>query len=712
MTGTRPAFLLAFPPMLKLTPAAILGEGGLLSRLIPDYEARAPQVQMAEHIERALQERRPLLCEAGTGTGKTLAYLVPALLSGGRVVVSTGTRHLQDQLFHKDLPLLRACLPVPFTAVRLKGIANYLCQRRFEEAEQTRRQRSLPLLEDDPDLFPFPRAAERRPAHERGHAARTFATISAWRERTETGDRAELSGLGDDSADWLEVSATSETRLGGRCAYFERCFVTRARRAALKAELIVVNHHLLCADLAVRAIFPDARLLPPYDALICDEAHSLEDVATEYFGVTVSTPRIHALLRDLRRAIAEGELGREAEGPAMHIERQVERLFTAIRRRALSGQKSDATRIGLLGEHLEGDPAQAALSLDTDLELAQRMLSESDAETAAQLLRRAQALRDDLALIMDGAQRPGGKYVFWLESRDSGIPGRGAIFLRASPIDIAGTLRERLYADCPAVIMTSATLAPGGDFEFARTRLGLPEAEALRLPSPFDYQRQAMLYLPDDLPEPAHPGFLRAALSRIAELIALTEGRAFLLFTSHQRMRQAHQALAPFLQKRHLVLIQGEAPKHLLVERFAAAGAENGAVLFATASFWEGVDVIGDALRLVVIDKLPFLPPDDPLLIARAKRLEEDGLDPFACYQVPRAAVALAQGFGRLIRHRGDRGIVALLDRRAGRRGYGERVLSGLPPTCPRLTDFADVARLWRRLCPTPAGADSLPQTG
>jgi ATP-dependent DNA helicase DinG len=634
------------------TAAEILGPGGILARAIPDYEPRAAQVQMAERVADALARRRPLLVEAGTGTGKTLAYLVPAIASGLKVVISTGTKNLQEQIFKKDIPLLAEHLPQQFTAACMKGIANYLCLRRFGEhvAHEAARSRE-------------------------GTLEPTLAAIRLWAGTTPSGDRAELPELGDDSPVWREVSPTQETRLGQRCPYFERCFVTQARRRAHAADVIIVNHHLFFADLALRASWPEARLLPAYEAVIFDEAHQLEDIATDYFGVGVSTLRLGALGRDLARAVGQGNAPERLAATGAHFELRADAMFEALRRRLARG---DRATVDAATWH--GEPEHKAHALDTALEELEAGLGAIHGDTmadggeeAAALARRARAIRNDLALIVDGAQKHDRKHVFWAEQR-----GR-TLLLHASPVDVSAIVREQLIGTVEAAIFTSATLTAGGSFDFVRARLGLESAMEARLPSPFDYARQALLYLPRDLPEPSHADFPVAAAERMRELLQLSDGRAFLLFTSHKQMQRVHQLLAPRLSQP--VLLQGDKPKHLLVEEFKRLG---NAVLFATASFWEGVDVVGDALSLVVIDKLPFAPPDDPLVAARAARLADEGRDGFADYHVPRAALALAQGFGRLIRHRGDRGVVALLDRRAVTRGYGRRVLAGLPADCPR----------------------------
>ncbi|HEX4458228.1 MAG TPA: ATP-dependent DNA helicase, partial [Polyangia bacterium] len=595
--------------------ADILGAGGLLARAIPSYEPRASQVHMAERVVEALEQRRALLVEAGTGTGKTLAYLVPAIASGLKIVVSTGTKNLQEQIFKKDIPLLQAHLPRDFTAANIKGVSNYLCLRRFNE--HTARQASLAID---------------------GRLESTLDAIRTWAQSTEAGDRAELPDLADDSPAWRDVSPTQETRLGPRCPYFERCFVTQARRRAHAADIIIVNHHLFFADLALRSLWPQAQLLPPYEAVIFDEAHQLEDIATDYFGVGVSSLRLMALTRDLSRAVAQSNVPDQLGATSVHVDMCAEALFDELRRR-LAGR---GERVSVDGATWEGATERAAHALDNALEELESALAAARAEAshdsgeeARALGRRARSVRDDLALLVEGAQKHDRRHVFWAEQR-----GR-TILLHASPVDVSDVFRERLLGQVETAVFTSATLTAGGSFDFVRARLGLESALEARLPSPFDYARQALLYVPRDLPEPADAQFAQAAAARMRELIDITDGRAFLLFTSHRMMQRVHAILAPTL--RQPVLLQGEQPKHLLVEAFKR---QLGSVLFATASFWEGVDVVGEALSLVVIDKLPFAPPDDPLIAARAAQLVEQERDPFLDYHVPRAALALAQGFG------------------------------------------------------------------
>jgi ATP-dependent DNA helicase DinG len=643
-----------------ITIGEILGPGGALARSIPGYEVRPGQLDMAEQVADALRTRRPLMVEAGTGTGKTLAYLVPAVLSGLKVVISTGTKNLQEQIFRKDIPLLQRELS--FKAACMKGISNYLCLRRFSEYSAN----SALGISGEPDV--------------------SLDSIRDWARITESGDRAELPDLADDAPIWREISATPETRLGPGCPHFERCFVTQARRRAQGAEIVIVNHHLFFADLSLRAAWPNAQLLPKYEAVIFDEAHQLEDVATDYFGVGVSTLRLGALIRDCERAVSQGNAPHKLDLTLGHVEARARILFDELRLRLKRDEKSP-----IHAEIWRGPPEKAAHALDTALEELEAALGGAHdcadgGEVADSLANRARSIRDDLSTLVDGAQKHDRKHVFWAETRGK------SVLLHASPVDVSNIVRQHVLGAVDTAIFTSATLTAAGNFDFVRARLGLDSALEARLASPFDYSEQALLYLPRDLPAPADDGFAEKAAERMFELVQITDGRAFLLFTSYRQLERVHRLLAPRLKQP--VLVQGEKPKHLLVEEFKR---KVGSVLFATASFWEGVDVVGEALSLVVIDKLPFAPPDDPIVAARSARLEDEGQDPFHTYQIPRAALALAQGFGRLIRHRGDRGIVALLDRRAVTKPYGRRVLAGLPSDCPRTGSLDDVRQFWTR---------------
>ncbi|NVB77537.1 MAG: ATP-dependent DNA helicase [Kofleriaceae bacterium] len=649
----------------------LLAPGGGLARAIPHYEDRAEQRAMSRAVGKALDENRPLIVEAGTGTGKTLAYLIPALQSGKRVVVSTGTRALQDQIARHDIPLLRTILARPFNAVVLKGVANYVCRRRLAETVS------------------------------RSGVNEQLTALVDWSETSQTGDRAEVEWLAESAPLWTEVTTTPDARIGPRCPYFERCFVTQARRLAEKAELILVNHHLYFADRALRAAHPGARVLPEHDAVIFDEAHQLEDVATEHFGARVSTHKLALLVRDAHLALARMPLwtGRDAVDTIQAVERAGIALFSAVRG-ALIGPDGD-TRVPLPeGLFDQPDRQNAWFKLDTALEdLARTAEAESepppdeeptdDAGARASLnglARRARELRDDLAMIAEQRQR---SHVYWGEARPTGT------MLTASPIEVSELVRRHIISSGPTPIFTSATLAAAGDFSYQRKRLGLDEADELLVPSPFDYARQAMLYVPRDLPAPsADDAFSAATATRTLELLKITGGRAFLLFTSHRALRDAATRLAGMPYPR---LVQGDAPRAALVDRFRATP---GAVLLGTSSFWEGVDVPGDALSLVIIDKLPFSPHTDPLIAARMQACAEAHLDPFQTIQLPAAAIALKQGFGRLIRRRDDRGIVAILDSRIVTRTYGRTFLDTLPAGLPRTSAIEQIKRWWA----SPAG--------
>jgi len=696
---------LAAPP----APPDLLAPGGGLAQAMPDYEDRVEQRTMSAAVARAIADNRPLIVEAGTGTGKTLAYLIPALQSGKRVVVSTGTRALQDQIARHDIPLLRSIIARPFSAVVLKGVANYVCRRKLGELASRGATRELATIRlpgvasagaaDDTagargGTGPHGGSSRVRASRAGEREEVSVAALVDWAEHTETGDRAEVEWLAESAPLWSEVTTTPDARIGPRCPYFERCFVTQARRLAENAQLILVNHHLYLADRALRAASPGARVLPDHDAVIFDEAHQLEDVATEHFGARISTPKLAELVRDAHLALSQMPLwtGRAGVDVIQTVERAGLGLFSQVRA-ALIGL-DDTGRVPLpdgLFDH--PDRQQAWFKLDSALEeLARAAEAESEpppddepdteAGTRASLTslaRRARELRDDLAMIAEQRQRT---HVYWGEVRATGT------FLTASPIDVADLVRRHVVRAGPTPIFTSATLAAAGDFGYARARLGLDEADELLVPSPFDYERQAMLYVPRDLP-PVTDGFSPAAAERTRELLAITHGRAFLLFTSHRALREAASRLGDLPYPR---LVQGEAPRATLIDRFRATP---NAILLGTASFWEGVDVPGDALSLVVIDKLPFAPHIDPLIAARMRACAETGRDPFDTIQLPAAAIALKQGFGRLIRRRDDRGIVAILDGRIVTRTYGRVFLDTLPTGLPRTSAIEQVRRWW-----------------
>lgn len=613
----------------------LLGPKGPLSRGVPGYEHRPGQIRMARAVQDALAHDGVVLIEAGTGTGKTWAYLVPAALSGRRVLVSTGTRALQDQIMEKDLPALERHLGLDIDAACVKGLGNYLCRRRFEELT-----RSADAMQ--------PRFA------------RTLPLLRSWVEATDSGDRAELGAIAEQDPIWSRVVSGSDTRIGARCDYYDQCFVTRVRRRAEEAQLVVTNHHLFFADLALRDT-GFASVLPDYDAVIFDEAHQLEDTATLFFGSRLSTGMIERLVRDARLSLG-GESGTRAHAA---------RLLDAVLHQA-------STFFGALPANPNGGraPLPPEAVPEKDLFALDNVLAELAAschnrkpprEQILQIARRAEHLREALGSLHSPGQ------VSWSQGT-----GRSAS-VGSSPIDVGPLLRERLHERVPCIVLTSATLTTGGDFAFVKRRLGMDsEVSEEVVESPFHYEMQAALYVPDHLPDPRASEFPDAAAKEILELIRMTGGGAFVLCTSLRMMRILAKRVGDELDYEWFV--QGDAPKQTLLDRFRDQG---DAVLFATASFWEGVDVPGSALRLVIIDKLPFEVPSDPIVAARCRRIDEAGESSFMRYLVPAAALSLKQGFGRLIRTTQDRGVVAILDSRIRSRGYGKVFLRSLPPARP-----------------------------
>jgi ATP-dependent DNA helicase DinG len=638
---------------------------GPLARVLPGYEERHEQLAMAMAVARAIRDQDKLLAEAGTGTGKTLAYLVPAVLSGKRVVISTATKNLQDQLMAQDIPLVARALGTAVDAQLMKGRSNYLCLAR------------LLRVGAHPELPQTGRTAE-------------LEGVVAWAERTTTGDRAELEGLADDSPLWRDLSVTSEQCTGRACAQFERCFVTQMRRAAQASQICVVNHHLYFADLAVRSRRRDdaTALLPGHDIVIFDEAHELEDIGAQHFGVSVSERRFADLADELCHP--SRRLGKRAEQLGRELVSEARRLFDRL--------PFAAARQALGRKDVAGELRAQHAALDDALHAIEAELGSAEGEEAPALARRAVALADELRIVLDVPERPSPDddlppyddeddaraaptYVHYTETQ-----GQRRVLV-ARPVEV-GSLFAHVFADMPALFV-SATLSVGKSFAFARQRLGLDEVRELVVDSPFDFARQAAVYLPTDLPSPEAPAFLEAAAERAADLAEASGGGAFVLCTSHRALSIMRARIAA---RGMTVLTQGEAPKGVLLERFRDHG---DAVLVATMSFWQGVDVPGRALRLVVIDKLPFASPTDPLVAARIEHLKARGRDAFGTYQLPQAILLLRQGFGRLIRRRDDRGVVAILDRRLHERRYGAQVLASLPPS-PRLDDVAAVGMFIR----------------
>ena len=618
--------------------AEALADDGALARAMPAFEPRPGQRRMAAAAAHVLETGGVLLAEAGTGTGKTLAYLVPAILSGQRVLISTGTKNLQDQIFYKDLPDLRHALGVDFRATYMKGRGNYLCLHRFATRRAEAAASLLPLAERS-----------------------VLDQLAAWADQTETGDRAEIEDLPDNLAVWNDVAATSENCIGTECPAYQECFVTTMRQRAAESDVVIVNHHLLCADAAVRQS-AYGEVIPACTVAVIDEAHQLEDVATQYFGIAVSNHRLDELYHDGRRLVA-GDAPPAVELEEASVLELLDRLdrvrsdahlFFGSLAPAAGGERSRVTADTLSAV---AEPARRLGRSLGDLAGAlSRLAGPSGSTDLAALGRRADEIRTELAFLLAAGDAA---YVYFVERR-----GRG-VFLRAAPIDVSSIIRELLIERMESTVLTSATLTVDASFAYLRGRLGIADATELRLPSEFDYREQAILYLPREMPPPRHPGFTAAVAREVTALLRITAGRAFVLFTSYANLRDVHARLDPTLP--YPLLVQGTSPRSVLLREFRAT---RNAVLLATSSFWQGVDVAGDALSCVVIDKLPFASPGDPLTAARMEQIDADGGNPFSDYQMPLAILTLLQGLGRLLRHRTDRGVLALLDPRLRTKGY------------------------------------------
>jgi len=626
--------------------------GGLLSRSTLLYEFRRGQLEMAQAVERALDENRHLIVEAGTGTGKTLAYLLPALRSGRRVIISTGTKNLQEQLFFKDIPFLESLLG-PLRVCYMKGRANYVCRHKLYAL------RSQPILSGLEEISQY-------------HA------IAEWEKTTETGDRAEIDDLPETSQLWAKLDARSDACLGQSCPDYERCFITEMRRRAAESDVIIVNHHLFFADLAIKqqaGAAPDAGVLPEAGIVIFDEAHELEDVASSYFGISLSNIRFEELARDLETMLRAKQALNSSITSAAQTARERARMFFAALPRGSANRSGGDGRIPFLNreEFLE---AQGDLYLGL-LNALHRLEGELErvrgVEEAPPLRKRAADIREQLKFLLEANER---NTVFWLERRGGRGHGSAPVtYLQATPIDVSELLGELLFENFPSIVLTSATLTVQGGFAHIRKRLGMNDARELVVPSHFRYGEQALLYLPPDMPDPRDANFQEEAAKRIRRMLDITHGRAFCLFTSYQQMHDLYERL--LVEVGYPLLLQGTAPRKALLEEFRETPS---AVLFGTSSFWQGVDVQGEALSCVIVDRLPFAVPTDPVVQARMRAIEEGGGNPFFEYQVPSAVITLKQGFGRLIRSLEDRGVLMLLDPRIQRQRYGRVFIESLPP--------------------------------
>lgn len=634
----------------------IFGNEGLFAQYLGGYEHRAGQIKMAEAVLRAFEDKKHLIVEAGTGTGKTLAYLVPAIAAAlgknKRVIISTGTKNLQEQLMEKDIPFLQKVLPKKFSAAYMKGRSNYACLYRIKKAE------SQPILEglDEMDYFD---------------------EVRHWSRETETGDRAELTTLPENISFWSRINAKSETCLGQKCPDFEPCFITRMRERADEADIVIVNHHLFFADLNVRGN-QYGKVLPDYGAVIFDEAHLIEDIAADYFGFQVSSFQIDELVRDADLLpITDAMVVRDITKLGAKIVGLADQFwirFTQTRNQEgrfplLPGSFAHKNRSG----EIEPTPlGEAYFALDSALERLETgvdVYAEKMTE-AENLLKRVRQTRFDLDFICTQSEK---NYVYWLEKR-----GRG-MFLRASPIDVSGLLQDKLFDKTETVVLTSATLSSNGKFDFIKDRLGLDDpkkTETLLAPSAFDYQKQAIIYIPKAMPDPRAPEFNQVAAGEIVKLLNITKGHAFVLCTSIYAMNALYELVS--MRVNFPCLVQGSMSKAGLLERFKAT---KNAVLFATSSFWQGVDVRGRQLSCVIIDKLPFAVPSDPVVAARTRFIDENGGKSFFDYSVPQAVISLKQGIGRLIRSKTDRGVIALLDTRLRTKSYGRDFINSLPKT-------------------------------
>ncbi len=618
------------------------GPEGLLAQSVKHFEFRASQLKMADAVLDCFSGDLPLMVEAGTGTGKTWAYLVPAILSGKKVIVSTGTKTLQDQIFDQDIPFLKRLVFPRLQAICIKGRRNYLCRRRFKDFSY------------QPTLW-------------NREEAKLWRRFQNWAVRTATGDRADVTWLPDQFHTWNEVCSASEHCLGQHCEEYSRCFITRLRFEASRAQLLVVNHHLFFADLALRNR-SGAEAIPEHDAVIFDEAHQLEDIIGQYFGVQFGTSGLADLIRDLQRDLRKDAKTPEKFQAARNIAQQLEVLNRTLHQ-SLAGPRGAPGRFPLDIRKSGNDLVPACRQIIHALEQLAPLVEPAEGRPPSfeSLYRRVPELAEAARQIL---QQDDDSLVYWCEVSQQ------AASMRGTPIEVASIFRDRVLAAGKPVVLTSATLSVGGTFDFLRQSLGLPaESGKLLLPSPFDFARQAVLYIPARFPAPNDPQFCAEMAAEAFDILKKTQGRALFLFTSYRNMHDVHQRLRDRLP--YPLLVQGQKPKRALLAEFRE---KIDSVLFATNSFWQGIDVPGEALSCLIIDKLPFDVPDDPLTAARMEHLTRRGGNSFFGYQVPRAVIQLKQGVGRLIRSSNDRGIIAIFDVRLLKKNYGQLFIKSLPP--------------------------------
>jgi ATP-dependent DNA helicase DinG len=638
------------------SPTGVLAHAGGLR-----FEYRPGQLQMALRVEKALIEGTHLVVEAGTGTGKTLAYIYPALrfsmITGRRIILSTGTKSLQEQLFYKDVPFLESILG-PLNICYMKGRGNYLCRQKLQDMH---------------------------PASLSGTEALHFKIIQEWAETTETGDRAEIGSLPEKSTLWGRIDARTDACVGKECAHFLDCCVSEMRRRAAESNLVIINHHLFFTDLEIKMKAPDAAVLPSATAIVFDEAHELEQIASDCFGVAVSNRRVEDLVWEIRKGTSDADRRAEVSKVAGTV---VERF--ALLWAAMPGKKEPARIV------FDGRPEflvarnEIYSGVLTALQLLHSVLKSvaQDDESVASLVQRTGQLFSELRFLVESTSDSA---VFWIERRLAGNGKALNTFIQATPIDVSEILEASVFETYDTAILTSATLAVQKGFVHIRKALGIAQAEEIIVPSLFDYPKQSILYVPKDIPDPRDDGFFESAKGHTAEVLRICQGRAFCLFTSYEMMQKMHLALNDVLP--YPLLLHGTMTRNELLSQFRNTPH---AVLFGTSSFWQGIDVQGEQLSCVIIDRLPFGVPSDPILQARVKKIENAGGSGFFDYQVPKAAIALKQGFGRLIRSTTDRGVLVMLDRRLQHQSYGNIFVESLPPY--RITnEISDVQRFMGR---------------